>query len=140
MGKKEQINKRMILTVLETNGNVTISKLAKYLGLSRPVIYHHLDTLEKQGYIKRKKNFKKKGAPVTIYLIKSKIKKQEARELKRLLMFLKKNEGISQDDFFLDFDGDNNSYSIALFSGYINHKICLSSKGEQFLQDNKNLN
>lgn len=57
-----------ILSLIKEHGPLTLSELSKKLNVSRPTVYLHVDTLEHKGLIIRKKDLKKKGAPVSIHL------------------------------------------------------------------------
>ncbi len=64
--KNSILHKALILALINEKGTKTISELAKYLDVTRPTIYGHLELLEKRKLIIRSQNKEKKGAPVTI--------------------------------------------------------------------------
>lgn len=67
--KKEIGTKRRIINLLKKK-DMIISEIANKLKLTRPVIYEHLSKLEIEGKIQRTKNKERKGAPVTIKILK----------------------------------------------------------------------
>ena len=135
---KERINKFMILSLIKQEGKKTISELANRLNLSRPTIYLHLNTLEKGGFIKRKKDIKKKGSPVTIYLIEKKIEEKKKKEMIEALKFVKANDGLTDEGLRKFKEGNwvnTIPFSQLQFRGLIIQKLFITPKGRKFLKN-----
>lgn len=129
--RKDNFNRNYILNLLDTFGSMTISDIAKKVNLSRPSVYSHLEILEKKGLIKRDKNPKKKGSPVTITPINKKISEKDTQELIKLLKKVKNSHGIDMKE--LREELHNHSYLEAGMRGFITKKVFLTKKGEEFL-------
>jgi DNA-binding transcriptional ArsR family regulator len=59
------LSRMKILTILKNNP-MTINQIVKEAGLSRTNVYHHLETLKRNGLIYEKKFGDKQGQPVLI--------------------------------------------------------------------------
>ena len=68
--KNSGFHRAIILSLIKEQGPKTISELSKYIKVTRPTVYGHLETLERRGLIVREKDSGKKGSPVTIKLTK----------------------------------------------------------------------
>jgi predicted ArsR family transcriptional regulator len=138
--EKDNLNRRRIMMLLKIRP-MTISQLSKELGVSRPTIYLHLDILEKKGLIKKEKNEKKKGAPVTISCVKEKIEKQEQKELINYLKLIKKIQPVDligiNDDNIQRMIIKGSGHISASVRGFLKNMTSLSEEGERFLKDNE---
>ena len=135
--EKENFNKKYIVDLLRFHNKLTISEISKLTKLSRPTIYLHLDSLEKNGFIKRKKDEDKKGAPVSIELIKHSVAQKDKKELIDFLKLIKEHNGITQTELRNLKVPITSSLTIATFDGLIDKKIYITEKGIKFLEDNK---
>jgi len=136
--EKDNENRRNVLSVIDSEP-MTISKLARRLKLSRPTIYLHVDKLKKKGLVGTKKEPKKKGSPVTVF-----VKDKEVSKYKdeRVLNLLRKVKEIGDVDIFDFFNKSGikiseNSYLDASLRGLISKRIYLTEKGKQLLKQNE---
>lgn len=135
--ENENENRILIMNILRNYGSLTISEIVKKTKLSRPTIYLHLDNLEKKRLISRKKDNKKKGAPVTISIIKDSVDKKDKEDLLKFLNEIKKN-GFLTTDYIVEKNFDiNGSSSSATLNGFIEKRTYLTKEGLNFLNDNK---
>lgn len=128
-------NKFLILAIIRSEGSKTISELAKRLNVTRPTIYLHLDTLEKQGFIKRSKNKEKKGAPVRISPIEKNIKAKEKKDIFKVLKYIKEHPGLTIEQIKGSWVSKVPLMQAQL-RGLITKKIYLTKEGEKFLKNN----
>lgn len=136
---KENTNRQLILNYLGLNGELTISQLSQLLRVSRPTIYLHLDILEKKGFIGRKKNPKKKGAPVTIYRKEKNISAYEKKELVFFLRRLKAKGSMDVKEVF-EFSKESNFHSMyldATLRKLVSKRISLTKEGDEYLKQNE---
>jgi DNA-binding MarR family transcriptional regulator len=135
---KENLNRNYILSTIQYFGKIKISDISKIVNLSRPSVYSHLNILEKEGLIKRKKDNKKKGAPVFIIPIKDKIDLKRKKEVFNFLKFLEENEGISTLELIKNKKYyESQSYIYSGLKGYIINKIFLTQAGKEYLNQNQ---
>ena len=130
---KENYNRGRIMNILRKYGKLTISQIVSMTKLTRPTIYLHLDVLELGGFINRKKDESKKGAPVTITVNNKYFPERETKTLQFLKLLKDRGDFISKNEYkdigapFLY--GMTNSN----FMGYIEEKMVLTKAGEDFL-------
>lgn len=144
MGRVDETTRSRILRLLETTDkDLIISDIVKYTQLTRPSIYLHLDILEKKGLIKREKDTTKKGAPVKIIPIKSKINSDKKRRMIELLDKIKNKGGeINMHDLESIHEGILNPSTTAGMThidlrlrGLIGSKLYITQKGKKFLKE-----
>lgn len=135
--EKDNFNRIYIVDLLRCHKKLTISQLSDLTKLSRPTIYLHLEVLEKKGFIKRDKNIKKKGAPVTIQLIENSVAKKEKKDLIKFLNIIKNNPNITQIKLRNMNLGLSHTYTTATFEGLMDKRLFLTDKGKQFLKQNE---
>lgn len=135
--RKDNITRNSIISLLGVYGKMTISELAKRLRVSRPTVYLHLEVLEKKGLIKREKDPKKKGAPVTVTPVEKEVSKQNKQDLLEFLQTLQqKGDTDIHDMSKLGISIISPAYLEASIRGYTSKKIYLTDKGKQFLKEN----
>jgi len=135
---KDSINREYILNLVRIEP-LTISELSKRLNVSRPTIYLHLKVLENKGLIKREKDIKKKGAPVTIFSVEKAVLKKDKEELISFLKIVKLEQPIEFRKLFSKLDNAylNHGYLEAGLRGYFDRMIMLNSEGEKILKENE---
>ncbi len=137
--EKDNLNRIWILQSILSKPK-TISELSKELGVSRPTIYLHLEVLEKKGYIKKIKNSKKKGAPVTVHTTPKKVKSFNKQRIIEYLKIVEKNEGKSHIEIIKELKKQGIEYigigSTISLQGYTIKKEFLTEKGKNFLKGN----
>ncbi len=133
--ERENFNRNFILSSLQSVGPMTISEIAMRINISRPAVYAHLEILENKGMIRRSKDIKKKGAPVTIFPVQKEIAKKNRQDVLSFLQKLSEREGIDLKEF-RDFFSTNKDqgYIEAALRGYIIKKIYLTDKGKDFMK------
>lgn len=94
MKKEGRISlKRAKILTLVKEKPMTIREIQRAVGLGRTTVYHHLDHLEKNGLITRKKETKQSGQPVFIYATK-KAKPISLKNIERMEKLLEKFKGL----------------------------------------------
>ena len=138
--EKDNLNRQYIMNYLRLHKTLTISQLSKMVSISRPTIYLHLKNLEKKGLVRRTKDPKKKGAPVTIHIIEDSVVKEDKKALLEFLKIIESNEDTTQFSLKEMKLARNMmmAYAQATFKGLVDKKIFLTEKGKKFLEDNKN--
>lgn len=63
--------RRMIITLLKTRGPVTVSDLAKELGITEMAVRRHLNTMERDGWIETRLLRQAMGRPAKVYSLTS---------------------------------------------------------------------
>lgn len=102
---------RVYLTCLET-GEVSIQKIAKKSGYSRPTVYRILNSLEKKGLVERKSDIKRNNIVVKspdsllgmLRSQKRKIEEQE-REFIRIISLLKNRYYLADKNIIYSYEG-----------------------------------
>lgn len=130
--EKDNFNRSYILNLIEVHEGLTISQLVSLAPVSRPAVYDHLELLEKQGLIKRSKDKKKKGAPVTITAIQKEVEKKDRVELIEFLNKINKDEGVDMKELKDAFR--SKAYLTAGLRGFTSKKVYLTDKGKEFLK------
>ncbi len=138
----ENRNRIMILNYLELEDKMTITQIAKKLNISRPTVYLHLENLEKRELIKRSKNVKKKGAPVTIELCDKEVSDLRKKNLIKFLKVFELKGEITNDEMHKNFPtsekgGITPAQIDAMIRGFISDKTFLTEKGKKYLQNHK---
>ncbi len=141
--KSSFFNKAKIISLLEEKEQLTKSQLAKYLDVSRPTIYHHIETLKSQGLIQEEKSQEKqKGSPVYITLSETYFN-QKPRMIK-IINFVKKldAEGLypTRETIIKVMESDHNfDATMTLNIMEVNKYLGLSvtNQGKKFLKDFK---
>lgn len=68
MNQEQDVSTRkVILTMLKTNGALTVSEMAKQLGITEMAVRRHLNTMERDGLIEAKLVRQAMGRPTNLY-------------------------------------------------------------------------
>lgn len=136
--EKENLTRTYILNVIRMKP-LTISELAKRFQVSRPTIYLHLAVLEKAGLIRRRKDHKKKGAPVTIFSVEKAVAKKQKGEIITFLKSIEQAQPISLKDLHKKNPHiiSNHAYMQSSLNGFIDKMVHLTPAGVKFLNENK---
>lgn len=129
-------NREFIVSILSTQGSKTISELCRLTNLSRPSVYLHLEILERKGLIKREKDPKKKGAPVTISLIHKDVEKEQVQKEVLKLLEMMKDKPLRQHELSLEQRKKMTPRALleAGIHGYFHRPFEITKKGKSFLE------
>ncbi len=72
LGGLGQTQQKLLTTLLEHKDGLTIEKIVKSLEISKTAVHQHVNSLEKNGYIKKDVMSKTKGRPGQIYVLSAK--------------------------------------------------------------------
>ncbi|MFV9511568.1 helix-turn-helix transcriptional regulator [Tepidibacillus sp. LV47] len=88
MSKEHLSTKEEILVMLKTNGSLTVSEIAKELGITEMGVRRHLNTLERDGMIKSALVRQSMGRPTHIYSLTDRAEDQFPKAYRQLALDL----------------------------------------------------
>ncbi|GIP33784.1 metalloregulator ArsR/SmtB family transcription factor [Paenibacillus sp. J2TS4] len=65
--EQESSTRRMLLTMMKTNGPLSVSEMAKQLGITEMAVRRHLNTLERDGLVETRLSRQAMGRPTHLY-------------------------------------------------------------------------